>query len=476
MFNQNNEEKKLDWMYKGPNSLVEREEYLLGRSVDKTLEQLNEEEKQKQQGIVLTPKNRVEHECIPPSIRDFNKVVQAEQVDLSAKLQEDPLVAIKKREEESRRQFLQNPVQLKKLQKALKAQQAKKNKKKRKKLKHSDDSESDLDVKLTAKLLGKKSKKSSKEERDLDTILIHKYEEFKDKLTESDLQDILNGKITDTDDSSDEDDKPRKKSRRKKHESTSESETTEKRIPNSVKYHRKDERRANRKYVSSDDDDFKKWKESERHRHSSRNNEDYRRRGTSNHKSTHRNRSRSPQHKSSDRNRRKRESSSDSTNSDHEKIKTSHYSKNYDSDDSDSSRNKRVNYGLVSSDGVKIPFTKRYDSDRKDDKYKPPKASEPTPQVQKHRAKKLTEEEKEKLRQEMMENAVWRDKERSRNLRKYREKEEKERREQDFDPEFIHKQLLKSAHSSSVESRIKANLNNIQRSSRDMDKHFSRRQ
>lgn len=59
---------------------MEREEYLLGRAVDKTLEQLNDEEKQKQQGLVAPPKNRVEHECIPPSIRDFNKVVQAEQV------------------------------------------------------------------------------------------------------------------------------------------------------------------------------------------------------------------------------------------------------------------------------------------------------------------------------------------------------------------------------------------------------------
>lgn len=58
---------------------MEREEYLLGRSVDKSLEQLNQEEKDKKLGIV-PPKNHVEHECIPPSIRDFNKIVAAEQV------------------------------------------------------------------------------------------------------------------------------------------------------------------------------------------------------------------------------------------------------------------------------------------------------------------------------------------------------------------------------------------------------------
>jgi hypothetical protein len=74
-----------------------------------------------------------------------------------------------------------------------------------------------------------------------------------------------------------------------------------------------------------------------------------------------------------------------------------------------------------------------------------------------------------------MRDAVLRDKERSYNVKKYREKEEQERKEQDFDPEFVHKQLLKSAHSSSVESRIKSNINKIQRSSGDMNRHFSRR-
>lgn len=75
------QEEKLDWIYKSANSLVNREDYLLGRKVDKTLEQLNEEEKP-QKFVLPTPKNHVEHECIPPSIRDFNKIVQTEQVSL----------------------------------------------------------------------------------------------------------------------------------------------------------------------------------------------------------------------------------------------------------------------------------------------------------------------------------------------------------------------------------------------------------
>lgn len=60
---------------------MDREEYLLGRAVDKTIENLNAEDKQKQNNIVLPqPKNHVEHECIPPSIRDFKLQQAAEQV------------------------------------------------------------------------------------------------------------------------------------------------------------------------------------------------------------------------------------------------------------------------------------------------------------------------------------------------------------------------------------------------------------
>jgi len=49
---------KLDWMYKGPSGIVDREEYLLGRAVDKTFEQLEQSE---QQGKALSSrKNAVE--------------------------------------------------------------------------------------------------------------------------------------------------------------------------------------------------------------------------------------------------------------------------------------------------------------------------------------------------------------------------------------------------------------------------------
>lgn len=52
------DEKKLDWMYKGSNQIVNREEYLLGRPVDKAFEQMIQAEKAELNRI---PKNHVEY-------------------------------------------------------------------------------------------------------------------------------------------------------------------------------------------------------------------------------------------------------------------------------------------------------------------------------------------------------------------------------------------------------------------------------
>lgn len=52
-------DKKLDWMYKGPDEMVNREEYLLGRPVDKAFEQMQQAEKEAELNKV--PKNHVEY-------------------------------------------------------------------------------------------------------------------------------------------------------------------------------------------------------------------------------------------------------------------------------------------------------------------------------------------------------------------------------------------------------------------------------
>jgi len=53
------DDKKLDWMYKGPNQAINREEYLLGRPVDKAFEQMQQAEKDVE--LNRMPKNHVEY-------------------------------------------------------------------------------------------------------------------------------------------------------------------------------------------------------------------------------------------------------------------------------------------------------------------------------------------------------------------------------------------------------------------------------
>lgn len=53
------DEKKLDWMYKAPT--VNREDYLLGRKVDKQFEQMVQAEKESDPNKTYPVKNHVEH-------------------------------------------------------------------------------------------------------------------------------------------------------------------------------------------------------------------------------------------------------------------------------------------------------------------------------------------------------------------------------------------------------------------------------
>ncbi|XP_030758321.1 pre-mRNA-splicing factor CWC25 homolog [Sitophilus oryzae] len=557
------EEEKLDWIYKSANSLVSREEYLLGRKVDKTLDELNKEEKEKK--IVLpTPKNHVEHECIPPSIRDFNKIVQSEQVDLSAKLQEDPLVAIRKREEEARRKFLQNPVQLKKLQDALKEQEkTKKNKKSQK--------ERDLDQKLKEKLrlygkspASKKGKTKVKDEA-LNTILMHKFNALKSKLSDSDLNDILNGKTSSSSssDSSNESDKD-KKGKRKKYKSSSDSDDNRKKIKikpderkqklrnrynrsrdkstrdtgreryseSKKRYKKRSKSRSNsrnrhiRKGRRDDSDSSSEYEKSRRSVHGSSNSKQKKNRRHSSESSEDEKSAYLKSNKSNDdldekilrklrmlrdaaeiSNERmicdrdesnckiQKNANSSGSDNDNSKIsnkrlllpeKPSHLKYQNESNDSSSSESSKAyhdseedkkekkNYGLVSSDGKKLALKKNQKSNIAE--IQPVKTQVVKVTTERKNVKKLTDKEKEKIRNEMMQNAEVRDREREENVRKYREKDKAEESvSTKFDTDLIHNQLLKSAKHSSIEDRIKSNLNNIQRSARHMDSNFSKR-
>ncbi|XP_066147379.1 pre-mRNA-splicing factor CWC25 homolog [Euwallacea fornicatus] len=523
-------EEKLDWIYKGANGLVDREEYLLGRKLDRTLEQINEEEKPNK--IVLpTPKNHVEHECIPPSIRDFNKIVQAEQVDLASKLQEDPLVAIKKREEEARRQFLQNPVQLKKLQEALK-------KKEDLKKKHKKSKSTDLDEKIKEKLKNLKTfgtKKDSKKEKSdaMNTILMHKFNALKQKLSEKDLQDVLDGKVS-SDSSEEEEEKKmssseeeqdrksrnraiqnknrsmdqRYKEKKQNYQSGSRSRDYMARPRRNDSPRRTRHRSASRDYSSKR---HQSPRRNERHYKSSTK----RSRSRSIEKTKYYKRSNSPEHKNRDpkiKKKAKKESSHESTDDElnkkimarlkllreeteakHQstktmlpekpahlkstKLSTSNSSSSSDEDSGSENENpQKKSFGLVNFEGKKIAF-KNEKLTTNSTAIKSSKKIQERVQNQRKNIKRMTEEEKERRRKEMILDAKVRDKERETSVKKYREtnRREEEMVVKKFDADAVHTNLLKSAKHTSVEQRIKSNLNNIQRSSKHMDQNFSKR-
>ncbi|XP_012136330.1 uncharacterized protein LOC100881039 isoform X2 [Megachile rotundata] len=424
------DDKKLDWMYKGPNQLVNREEYLLGRPIDKSFEQLAQAEKEVNQA-----KNHVEHECIPPSLRFFSG---NEQVDLARKMQEDPLYAIKKKEMETRSQLLKNPVKLKQLRQLLE-QQSKKNKsekkqKKKKKHKHSADSD---------------------DESQLDMLLVTKYKQLKERINDKDLIKSMK-KVK----------HKRKKKLKNKHDSTDESESSseENSSDEDVKKHKgkasksrgdietwkhgKDKYDVDKK--ESNKQISKKRIRSRSSSTESNSNSVHKRRNNAHRKDTNKTENKNYNSRSP----RSREHSS-------HRNKYNHRSRNEDKYTSSKLHQKEITHSKSLTDTVqKNSKEENLNKDRWNSK-------------KKHT---LTEEEKEKRRQEMIANATWRDKELERNVKKYREEEKKEiDSSKVYNQDFVRKQLAVAAEVGTVASRIKANINNIQRSGRAMDTNFAKR-
>uniref|UniRef100_A0A8C6SMY7 CWC25 spliceosome associated protein homolog n=1 Tax=Neogobius melanostomus TaxID=47308 RepID=A0A8C6SMY7_9GOBI len=121
-------------------------------------------------------------------------------------------------------------------------------------------------------------------------------------------------------------------------------------------------------------------------------------------------------------------------------------------------------------------------SNRSDGKDKPKAATLPKERYQRRNnniSKKLSADEMERKRREMMDQAKEREEDRENNVKRYKRQEEKEKhREQNTKRKayvgFIHNMKLESAASSSLEDRVKRNIHSIQRTSVSQD-HFMRR-
>ncbi|NXH44184.1 CWC25 factor, partial [Dicaeum eximium] len=119
-------EEKLEWMYQGPGGMVNRDEYLLGRPVDKfILDKVGDRD----------TAGSGDSGLLPGSI--FARAGASSVLDMATKIREDPLFMIRKKEEEKKREVLNNPVKMKKikalLQNSLDKKERKKKKEKKKK-------------------------------------------------------------------------------------------------------------------------------------------------------------------------------------------------------------------------------------------------------------------------------------------------------------------------------------------------------
>ncbi|KAM3864984.1 pre-mRNA-splicing factor CWC25 homolog [Diretmus argenteus] len=145
---------RLDWMYQGPGGQVSRDEYLLGRAIDK---QITEQYEEPESGP------SAQTGLLPGSI--FNPATPASNLDMAAKIREDPLFEIRKREEEKKREVLTNPVKMKKIKEMLRQNLEKKDKKKKRK-KEKKEKRGDKERRKEKKHKRRSTGSSSEEEED----------------------------------------------------------------------------------------------------------------------------------------------------------------------------------------------------------------------------------------------------------------------------------------------------------------------
>ncbi|NXP50188.1 CWC25 factor, partial [Heliornis fulica] len=348
-------EEKLEWMYQGPGGMVNREEYLMGRPVDKYVFEKTED---KDVGCSS------ETGLLPGSI--FAKSGANSVLDMANKIREDPLFMIRKREEEKKREVLNNPVKMKKIKELLqnsldnKEKKKKKEKKKHKKhRRHSSSSESDSSDEVQSK------NKSQKRMNSLS------WKPAPAKVPGYGLQ-----VSTDPDQS---------------HRSRSSPAAGQEKAP---------------------------------HKHRAR--------------SRSRSQSRSPQRCSS-------------KNSEQSGCRGSRSPSRH------SKQHRKEEKGRARSPSPKKSYRRQH-----------------APGY----TRKISPEELERKRQEMMENAKWREEERANNLRKHRKEEELERELEKLDSrdgKFFNRLKLESASTSTLEDRVKRNIHSLQRTPAALEKNFMQR-
>lgn len=387
----------LEWMYEGPSSSINREDYLTGKRIDKHYERSNADFQEPPSKLDFVIQNKTLSKDAPTSTSQRAAAASSSLLDLETIKKEDPLVAIKVREEKVRREILENPVKMKRLQK------------------------------IVMKSMEKKMKKFLEQQR------------------------RRSGRSSDSDDS----DSDRGRSSSRRHEQSERKDYRSHRRSSPDRRDRRDTDRSGSKsdrYKKSDD-----RSQHSRHRRSSDRSPIQRRSYRSR---DHSNRSPPPPQLT----RQRHDSGSSSASSE-----TAQKAKRY------------AGYGLIhvkERKEAKSASSPKRESPKKKEPEKP-SASSKSSKPQKPVWKPLSEEEMEKRRREMMENAKWRDEQRKRNLKRLAHEEEdqakRDTKQRGEAVDFLRSMVVESTDHDSVEGRVKSKIQRLQRSGGAMESSFVRK-
>lgn len=429
---------KLDWMYNKDSGKPNNEDYLLGKEITK----LGDEEDRSHFDIAIP--GTISANSITDDVLEHNAAV-----DLQVKIREDPLFAIRKKEEDQRRRLLMNPVKMKQLQKMIEEKQKsekKKKKKDKKHKKHKHKSGSDSDDDIVQKYLAILSKKEGKNTK-IDSSKLRKLSAASESDSDSESHHNVHSKGSH---------KRRKEVRSvertdkhsRRHDSSSDSDGNDKR-PHGY---------GLLKAGSSVQPSKTKMSESPRRAKS---------------KSPSRRRSRSPITKTKRRSRSPQRKNSRYRSTSRSPVRRSSRSPRRRSR---SVERKRQRQRSASKSPVRkrsrSPYRKRSKSPKRTDRNR-----NRSPEKKHPVKKKLTTEEMERRREEMMSNAKWRDQQRSTNVERYKDEDTKEEEslfKEGSSADFLNPLLTKHAEASSVEDRLKRNKYNIQRTKAALDKNFTK--
>lgn len=154
------EEKDIGWMYQGAKSSVNREDYLLGKRVDKNFEKYSD-------AVVDQREEAIESIVRTRTVYSTGASLQTKvsTLDLNTVRTEDPLVAVKVKEETRRQEMMSNPLMRMRFEKLLKEAMTKEEKKKNKKKDKKKDSDSESGIGKKYKRKHKKNKRKTKKSK-----------------------------------------------------------------------------------------------------------------------------------------------------------------------------------------------------------------------------------------------------------------------------------------------------------------------